>query len=374
MWEVKKLSASLLAVALILACPGCGLWGDQPDSSSDKESSSKEEKDAEAIPVEVSRLTRGDIRATIEGSAHLEAEERVNVFSRTSNLVAELRVEEGGQVAKGELLLRLENEEQTIEHEKAKLEYEKLLEDYRREESLHKQGLISDETFSQIRFELKQRKLSLKEARRRLSYTEIRSPIPGTVTDRRVNVGDYVRPQEQLFTIINFESIVAKVYLPEEHLPELKPGQQAELIAIGLDNRHFEASVIRVAPTVDPKTGTVKVTVAPAKVGPLRPGLFVRASVATRTYDDAVLIPKRALIYDEDRLYVYCVTSEQTAERREVVPSVMNEVYVRPESGFDVGDAIVTAGQTGLQEGARVRVVGSPSAPAPATSTAQFSP
>ena len=78
--------------------------------------------------------------------------------------------------------------------------------------------------------------------------------------------------------------------------------------------------------------------------------------VVTAVRPDAVLVPKRALVYDEDRMSVFRVRGERV-ERLPIVPAMMDAAWVMPPDGMAVGDTLVTAGQAGLKADARVEIV-----------------
>ena len=88
----------------------------------------------------------------------------------------------------------------------------------------------------------------------------------------------------------------------------------------------------------------------------LRPGMFVDVDLVTATLDDALLVPKRALVYDKDRVFVYRVDAEGRAERVFVDPALSDRNHVQPRSGLSEGDRVVIAGQAGLKDGALVEI------------------
>ena len=79
--------------------------------------------------------------------------------------------------------------------------------------------------------------------------------------------------------------------------------------------------------------------------------------LVTAVRDDALLVPKRALIYDEDQVFVYRVGDDLTAERVFIQPLLEDKDHVQPEGSVAIGDRLVIAGQAGLKEGALVRLV-----------------
>lgn len=367
----------LLALALVLSVSllGCGAKSDegggakaeqQADNdtelaSQDKEPADKKksdkEKTEEAVPVEVAQLTRGEIESVLRFSSTLEAESEVQVVSQAKRLVTELLVEEGDQVRRGQPLIKLQDDEQRSALAKVKGQLAKAQREYAQQERLFRQELISQQDFDDATYELEQLQLDLADAERELSYTVVTAPISGTITSRLVNLGDQVQIEQHLFDLVDFDSIVARVYVPEKYLDQLSPGLLARLSAATAAEGHT-GRVKRIAPVVDPKTGTVKVTVEVGHQPGLRPGMYVDVDLVASTHSDAILIPKRAVIYDNDQMFVYRLGDEHRVERVFVVPALTDKRFIEPAHGIEAGDRIVVAGQAGLKDGALVSLPG----------------
>ncbi len=357
-WMVGVLAVVLAAG---LGCSGGGKGGGKAGDGrpAERTKAAKATPGAEeAVPVEVATLSRGRIESIIRLSANLEAERDVTVYSQAPRLVTKLLVEEGDAVRKGQLLLRLQDDEQRLALEKATIELDQAKRELDRQESLFKQGLASEQTYNEAKRAFDQARLAVEEARRNLAYTEVRAPIGGIVTERKVNLGDSVTVNQPLFRIVDFDSIVARVYVPEKDLRRLAPGQPARVIAPALGQRPIPGKILRIAPVVDPKTGTVKVTVAVPNRPGLRPGLFVDVELVTDVHPDALLIPKKALVYDNDQVFAFVVDGGHRAHRVRVHILLENADFVEPAGGFHEGDRVVVAGQSGLKDGTLVRLPG----------------
>jgi membrane fusion protein (multidrug efflux system) len=285
-------------------------------------------------------------------SANLEAETAVEVHAQAARLVTELRVEEGDRVRAGDLLARLQDEEQRSELSKVRVELAKTDREYEQQKRLYAENLISEQEFNDATYQKEQLELRLSDAERELSYTEVRAPVAGTVTRRNIQIGDPVQIGQHLFDIVDFDSLVARVYVPEKHLPELTAGIPARIAAPSLARDDYRGAVDRVAPVVDPKTGTVKVTVAVGNQSGLRPGLYVDVDLVTAVHPEALLLPKRALVYDDEQTYAFRMNGEGRAERVRVHTVLSDKRWVEPGDEFAAGDRIVVAGQTGLKPGA----------------------
>jgi membrane fusion protein (multidrug efflux system) len=219
--------------------------------------------------------------------------------------------------------------------------------------------LIPEQTFNESTYELEQLELAHEEARRALSYTEVRAPIAGTVTRRLVGVGDHVTINQHLFDLVDFDSIVARVHVPEKELARLAVGQPVRVAAPALGGREFAGRVERLSPVVDPQTGTIKVTIdVPPQQG-IRPGMYVDVALVTAVHPEALLVPKKALVYDADQLFVFRLQPDgKRVERLRLVPRLEDRAHVEPAGGLAPGDKVVVAGQAGLKDGAVVRLAG----------------
>lgn len=335
---------------------------DDKDGEKGKDGDEDEEAKEEAVPVELAELSLGPIESVLRFSSNLEAESSVQVFSQAKRLVTDLLVEEGDRVRKDQVLLRLQDDEQRSALAKTQSQLEKEQREFEQQKRLFEQKLISQQMFNDATYELEQLKISFEDTQRELTYTEVRAPIGGTITGRLVNLGDQVQIGQHLFDLVDFDSIVARVYVPERYLHQLRTGLAARLSSQSTDEFH-RVSVKRISPIVDPKSGTVKVTVSVGGLAGMRPGMYVDVDLVVATHAEAVLVPKRAVIYDNDQMYVYMVDPEAEEEGKRVKrvfiqPSLVDKFHIEPIDGLAVGDRIVVAGQAGLKEGALITVPG----------------
>ena len=352
----------LFAGALVLAGCSADFKAEAGKSGADKKSeTARKEK---AVLVELAEVKRGMIESILERSAPLEAEAQVEVSARTSNPAIELLVEEGDKVEKNQVLLRLESDKQKNDFDQAKSQFDKEQIDFDRHESLYGDNLISEQEYRNAKFSLTQRRLAFEEAKRQFEYTEVRAPIKGTITLRDVKVGDQVGSGRKIFEIIDFDSTVAVIHVPEQYLPRLKTDIAARLISNTLGDTVFGGYVKRISPIVEARAGTVKVTVGVKKLGALRPGMWVDVELVLDTKQEAILIPKKSIVYDNDQTFAFKLHNDtngvKRVKRQLVLPENADKVHIEPTDGFAVGEKVVVAGQSGLKENSRIREVGDP--------------
>ena len=356
---MKTLTTLSLALLLVLTLASCS-GGGEDDRTWAEGAANEEERPEEAVPVDVVALESGKIESALRFSATLEAERDVQVLAEAQRRVVDLRVEEGDNVRAGALLIRLQDDEQRSALTKAEIELRQATREFNRQKSLYEQKLVSEQVFNDAASVFDQTEIAVDDARRNLAYTEVRAPFAGFVTERMINVGDFVTLNQPLFRIIDFDSIVARIYVPQKELPSLEPGLAARVTADAVGGATLAGTVDRISPVVDPRTGTVKATVAIPRQEGLRPGLYVEVELVTAVHEDALLLPKRSLIYDNDQLFVFRLGGERRVERIKVERVLEDVDNIEPAAGLSEGDQIVVAGQASLKDGALVRLPGDP--------------
>ena len=153
------------------------------------------------------------------------------------------------------------------------------------------------------------------------------------------------------------DTIEAELNVPEREIVRIRQGQSARVRIDALPDENFTGEVVRVAPEVDPTSGTFRVTVALANTEQrLKPGMFARIDVRIDARPNALLVPLAAVVTRRDRSSVFAVQGE-TAERRPVATGYFSDGNVEILHGVAEGEWVVTTGQEGLRDGVRVLVV-----------------
>ncbi len=310
------------------------------------------------IPVEVTRVERGEITSRLEYHTTMQTEDAVEVFPLVAGNVSQLHVEEGDRVEKGGRLLSLKDEQLRINLEQAELEYGHLQTDFQRAEELYAKDLMSEQEYADKRYKLERARLQLATVRLRLERSVITAPLSGVISHRAVGIGEYVTAASQVFSIINTTEPIAELRLSQMYYPVVGRGLRAEVRSDLYPQRLFHGEVKRINPTVDAASGTFKVTVAiqnPREL--LRPGMFVNVQLILDVHPEAVLIPKNALIYESDKTCAFVVENDTLALKRELQLDYSDAQAVEVSSGVKAGETIVVVGQSALQDSARVRII-----------------
>lgn len=369
--KIKKSIILLLIIFLMahfnISCGGGGAQnGDSSGSDSSKTGGENEGRngngsnnkiDTDIIPVEVTKVKRGLISDFILLSTNLETEKMASVYSRVQGLVENISAEEGDNVKKGQILMTLEADEYVLAEEKARLNYLSQKSDYNRMEAMYQENLLSKEEFEKARYTLQGLEVDWKQAKLNLSYTRITTPIAGVVGDRLIKPGDRIQPADKLYSVINTSEMIAVVYAPEKQMGNVVKNQRAYITSDHLDGEQYEGWIKRVSPVVDPQSGTFKITIGVKnKNNILKSGMFVNTHIITATHENAVLIPKTAIVYENEQLSVY-VVRDSIVNKVALKVGFQDGEKIESLEGIEEGDLIIVVGQAGLKDKTKVRIV-----------------
>lgn len=331
--------------------------------SGDGNSAADENKDeTPAIPVEITVATRGDIYAVYSGTAPVEAFADAQVVAKVGGEVREILVEEGDDVKSGQLLARLDGDRLRFEMQQAAANLQKLQRDYQRNLDLRERNLISAGDFEKIQYEMEALQATHDLSRLELSYTEIRAPIDGVVSQRFIKLGNTIEINTPTFHVTSLEPLVSYLHVPEREYRRIAAAQTATLRVDALQGTEFAGTVARISPIVDPATGTFKATIEVYdETRRLKPGMFARISIVYDMHADALQIPRSAIVEEAGESAIF-VVDDDTAHRRVVTTGYTENGRIEIVEGLDDDETFVLVGQAGLKEGSKVSVINAASA------------
>jgi len=343
--------AASIGMLLMLAAAGCNGGGDTADAGTA----------APAIPVEIATPVRGDVLSTYTGTAPIEAYADATVIAKVAGEVVELLAEEGDEVSRGTVLARLDGDRLRLTVAETGARLQKLRQDFQRNIELRKRDLISAGDFEKIQYEMEALEAGYELAMLELGYTEIRAPIDGVVSARLIRNGNTIAAETPAFQVTSLEPLVAYLHAPEREYRRMQAGLAAEISVDALPGAAFTGTVARTSPVVDPQTGTFKLTVEVSDpTRRLKPGMFGRIRIVSDRRENALRIPRNAIVETADTAYVFVVNGD-VAEKRVIETGFTDGAYVEVRQGLDDGERFVVVGQSGLRDGASVTVVESTS-------------
>ena len=199
-----------------------------------------------------------------------------------------------------------------------------------------------------------------------LSYSEIRSPIDGVITDRPLYPGEMASTSTPLLTVMNLSQVIAKAHIPQSDAVLLRKGDKATISAPGLESS-LPGTVTVVSPALDPNSTTVEIWVQAANPDQqLRPGVTAQISITAETVHNALVAPPASLLnLNGNQAQVMVVDSQNVAHSRDVRIGIQTPEEAQIVSGLKAGERVVTQGAYGLPDQTKVKIENPSAATAP---------
>lgn len=379
---------SILLLLVIVACSsgeggsggegGGGKWGGGMGGSSIEP----------ATVVELETVQTGGVSDLLLTSALVESEHAANLVPTATGVVLSIHKDEGDVVKRGDLLAVIENVSLDAGAERARAEVTKLEGQATEMEALYARGAVSQREVEDLQYQLQSARTSAREASRSYGKTRLTAPFDGVVASRTVKVGELAGTSSAAFSVVDLDSLRVIASLPERDVARVKVGQSVRLVSAYDEDLFASGQVERVAPVIDAGSGTFRVTIALAQdQNALRPGQFVSVEVEVDRHDDVVVVPRRAVVYEDGNPLVYrkaprppeeekdeeeeepkasgwgskakdedgedkpeVKVSPWIAERVALKIGLTDAAFVEILEGVSVGDEIVVIGQSNLRD------------------------
>jgi HlyD family secretion protein len=202
-----------------------------------------------------------------------------------------------------------------------------------------------------------------RNAKAQLSYSVIRSPIDGVVTDRPLFQGELATANQPIMTVMNTSKLIAKAHISQNEAVLLKVGDHAELELAGLEEP-IEGRVTLISPALDPGSTTIEVWVEANKPNSaLKPGMNVQINATAKSVKDALVVPATAVFKTaEGEDYVLLAGSDQKAHQAKVKVGIQNKELAEIQSGIKEGDQVITQGGYAVPDSTKIVVEAAPPA------------
>ena len=194
-------------------------------------------------------------------------------------------------------------------------------------------------------------------AEAQLSYSEIRSPMDGVITDRPLYPGEMAAAGTPLLTVMDLSSVIAKAHIPQSDAAALKVGDKGTMTVPGIEEP-IEGKVTVVSPALDPNSTTVEIWLeAKNPKHELKPGTSVQLSLTAQTVKDALVVPAISVITTPDGTSaVMLVGADGRAHQKAVKLGIRNGDDVQIVEGVTASDKVVAAGAYGLPDKTKIKI------------------
>ena len=364
---MKILISTLIIMGFISAC-----------NKSDDEN----DKNAEAVPVEVSIVKLGSVSQLLDYSGDIHAEYEVKVFSKIPDRIEKFYVDEGDNINKSQIIARITATtiKQGVKQAEAalaaahaqeinlKLEFDRAKRLFS-ENAMSKQQYDAVQTqFEAAKAQAEQAQAGLVSVKSQLGDAELTAPISGIIGQRFYEEGDMASPGTPVVSIVQMDKVKIVFDATEEDLGKLAIGQEAAIKVRSYTDKIFSGKMQKISPVLDPETRMAKVEVLiDNSKHLLKPGMYAEVSVTTGLIQDVIVIPRYVTIESttmekiqgEDQVqknyYVYTVENGH-AKQRKLNIRYINHKSIAVNSGIAVGDTLVVLGQNNLRDGLPVSI------------------
>lgn len=359
-----------------------------------------------AQAVDVEKIDYRDIKSSVLASGHLLYDEQVLLSPEVIGKVSTIFVKEGQQVARGDLLLHLDDQsyraevaqqEAAVKQQRINIEQQQLNlanqeNQLRRKVELHRMKMISDSAIDDSRFavdaarielrnsraRLDQAEAILKQSKERLAKTIIRAPISGTITALDIKVGETAVASQvsiagsSLMTIANTATMMTEVNVDEADIARIALGQEVAIHTAAYPDTPIkgEVAIIPLSPKQVQgaqqaggslaRSYNVKVKLSDTRQLMLRPGMTCRAEIFTASSGKSLSLPLQAVLSNNDENtdlarkkgsrekvqvkteHWVFVNNNGKAEKRVVTVGVSDDSQQEILTGVKAGEGVIT--------------------------------
>lgn len=375
-----RLVAPFFVAAVGLALSG--LIGCKPEADTKRSVPPPPTKVATAVP-----LVR-DVQPYEDYTGRLTPEYSVELRARVTGYLDDIKFQDGADVEKGALLFVIDRKpfKAADDSAKALVAVKKAAAAFRDAEFKRNQDLLAKNAVSKSEYD--QSAAAFEEAKAmvdssaaeaeiaklNLDYTEIRAPISGIVSNRKLDIGNLVVADQTLLTsIVSVDPMYVYFDVDERRLlriqqevreGRIKLAEQGRIpMELGLDNEQgfpHHGMIDFVDNQIDPNTGTIRLRAVVPNPKPevgkrkLAPGMFARVRVPLGDPRSSIMITEQAVGSDQGKKYVYVVDAKNVVQYRSVTLGRSERGLVVVEGGLKADDAVIVAGVQRVRTGVTV--------------------
>ncbi len=329
-----------------------------------------------AAQVKVFQARRQKISERLLYTGLIEARKKMVINPDIGGKIAQIYVEEGDRVRKGQILaeldtraIRLQLEQAEAQKAVAEANFNDARNNLDRWARLRKENAVSEQQYEQIKLayeaaesQLQQAQAAVNLAEYNLDVSIMEAPFDGIIAAKNAEVGDVINPMmggfgaaSGVLTLMDFSAVKIEVEVSQNDIPRISKGQPASLRVSAYPDRVFEGRVTVVNQAADSlsKKFRIEVQVQNAELI-LKPNTYGDVALEVSSKDNALVIPQKAVL---DGSYVF-VTDGSKVQKRDITIGLQDASLLEVVAGLSEGEQVVVEGNYGLDEGASVEITG----------------
>lgn len=337
--SLSKLTACLL-VMLVSACGGEGAG----------------EAKAKVGQVVVLKAYAMPLSDHVEALGTAQANESITITSKVAGRLEDIEFSDGQQVHKGDVVARLDQDEERAQLEAATVQLAEHAREVKRLQELLARRAAAMRELDERKTLAALTASNIEQIRARIDELTLRAPFDGKIGIRRVSPGALVQPGQVIATLDQVDPIKLDFSIPATMLQGLKTGDLIEARADALGDQVFRGTVSAVDSRIDPLTRSMLLRAIIANPdGRLIPGMLMRVSLLANQRQ-ALMVPEESITQREDKHFLTLVGAEGKAVLRPVEPGLRRDGVVEIKKGLKAGEMVVVRGMGFVKPGRPVKV------------------
>ena len=402
-----SLVLSLIAATCLTACNTTS--GEAPGSGG-RGGRGRGGRGGAAIPIDTTTLQRISIQRQVDLSGTLLSPDQARVSSEVGGIILDVPVQLGSEVRPRDILVRLDTRELQLAVDRAESALRQVeaqlgidrgqdkqppADDqiasirqaianrddarnaFKRADQLHGRGLMSQVDYDtsetrlkvaeanyqaaidgvrSLKASLQDRRAAFELAQKKLNDAVVRAPVAGSIAERLVQPGEYIRENTPVATIVQMNPLKLKTAIQERHAGLIRGGQTVEFFVEAFPDRKFIGKIAYVSPAVDQATRTFPVEAIvdnPDRV--LKPGFFARGTALTKVDANVLAVPETAISTLAGVSTVYVIEHDK-ARQQQVSLGARQDRLVEIVAGLKGDETLATTNLNQLATGVAVRV------------------
>lgn len=315
-------------------------------------------------------VTSQVLKDSIQADGKIYPLDTRKIFIDNSLKVKKLNFHKGDSIKKGQVIIIFDtNERDSLNRsiEKSNLQTLKLKRDLQTAQELLAIGGSTINTIKDLKLELREKEIDLKEYEENLSrlVTEIKSPVTGTITSMQAEENYRVNTEVELFEIANLSDVEIKLFVPEYDVSKLKKGFEVEIKPGAYNNgKNLKGKILSIGTfaTDDKKYSASNEAYVEVKVkldknpNDLKPGFTVTGKIYTFHKKDVLLIPRVAFTEIDGKDFVYKIDKENILHKVTIITGDSNNENIEITDGLKKGDRIIAIIDSTLKDGEKIKI------------------
>jgi membrane fusion protein, multidrug efflux system len=344
----KKLILGIIFMSSVIACNDEAPNGEVINNST------------RLMPVETVTIVSDAFEDFIHLTGVIEALEDATISAETPGRILSIR-DRGDRVQRGNPIAQLDDRMIRAQYEAAKTGYELAEDTFTRLEALYADSIISTQDYRSARAQRDQAMAQLTQAEKQLQDSNIKAPFSGRIEERMVRTGELVNPGQPVVRLVNTARVKIVAGIPEIYSGEITEGTEVMIYFRSLGGESRPGNVSYAGNVIDPDTRTFTVEIELQNPGELiKPDMVVDLRVKRRTLENAMIVPRTAILRDEEGVFIFRANNQNGNKFAELIPvrtGLTSGSLLQVLDGLREGDEIVVSGMRTLSAGDQLNIL-----------------